>query len=129
MAIVALSILAKKRRSDQVRFSVPQLLQGSRERGNSGGVPRIAPGFRECGIHRTPETGDRGLERIRLGRMSEAQLCAPRAAVRDAAGALRTLSRANSLIMCTYGAVGPKSRRMNTCKKTGVGGLVELSNR
>src|SRR6266566_5578235 len=78
MAIVALSILAKKRRSDQVRFSVPQLLPGSRERGNSGGVPRIAPGFRECGIHRTPETGDRGLERIRLGRMSEAQLCAPR---------------------------------------------------
>src|SRR5260370_40343263 len=58
MAIMALSILAKKRRSDQVRFSVPQLLPGSRERGNSGGVPRCLPAFRECGIHRTPETGD-----------------------------------------------------------------------
>jgi hypothetical protein len=28
-----------------------------RERGNSGGVPRCLPAFRECGIHRTPETG------------------------------------------------------------------------
>jgi len=30
MAIMALSILAKKRRSDQVRFSVPQLPCGKR---------------------------------------------------------------------------------------------------
>jgi hypothetical protein len=29
----------------------------SRERGNSGGVPRCLPAFRECGIHPTPETG------------------------------------------------------------------------
>src|SRR2546427_2725349 len=44
-------------RAPAVRFSVPQLLPGSRERGNSGGVPQRLPAFRECGIHRTPETG------------------------------------------------------------------------
>jgi hypothetical protein len=49
---------------------------------DSGGVPRSLPGFRECGIHRSPDTGDelRGAEKSNqeLSRVTKSTLLLPR---------------------------------------------------